>query len=71
MFHFHYGYKTWGLNFFPPFFVAIDGLFLTLLGKSYLIARLPSVLMGSVSCVITCIIAQRLGSRTVLERQGS
>jgi len=25
MFHLHYGYKTWGPNFFPPFFVMLDG----------------------------------------------
>lgn len=63
MFLLHYGYNTWGPNFFPPFFVMIDGLFLTLFGRSYLIARLPSVLMGSIACVMTYLIAKEFCGR--------
>jgi 4-amino-4-deoxy-L-arabinose transferase-like glycosyltransferase len=65
MFHLHYGYSTWGPNFFPPFFVMIDGLFLTLFGPSYPVARFPAALMGAISCVITFLIAQKLSGRKV------
>jgi 4-amino-4-deoxy-L-arabinose transferase-like glycosyltransferase len=41
----------------------VDGLFLTLFGNNYLIARLPSVLMGSTACVVTYVIAKALSGR--------
>ncbi|MDQ1280659.1 MAG: hypothetical protein QG670_1922 [Thermoproteota archaeon] len=52
MLHGQYGYSTWGPNFFPPFYDFLIGSMVTLFGNSYFIARLPSAVLGTISCVL-------------------
>jgi len=54
------GYKTWGPNFFPPFFDFIQGISIKLLGRNYFAVRFPAVVFSTLSTLLMWILAKRL-----------
>lgn len=65
MLHGHWGYLTWGPNFFAPFYDFLLGLVFTTVSETYFAARLVSAIFGASSCILIYLIGKQLYSRSI------
>lgn len=61
-----WGYVTWGPNFGPPLYCPLlTSVLVKFLGNTYFAIRLPSAILGSISCVLVYFIGKKLYNRFV------